>query len=276
MKAIPRSFSSFRFLKNVSLYLFLLFLLSSCVSRKNLVYFQDAKVADTVTEEMKQAQQRRIERIRIQPYDILDIRLSSPDEKTNQMFNNIGGGQRGGNQSARIAGAYGQGFSVQKDGSVKLPLVGEVNVLNLTIPEAEQLIEDQLSEYVRDPFIQAKFLNYKIFVLGEVKQPGLITINNESATVMEAIANAGGLGLFARRENVRVFRGPTDNFVAHEMDLTSVSSMDSPGYYLKPYDIIYVEPLRRKTVLSNVNTINAIVGILNTSLSFLFIFLSNN
>lgn len=255
------------------------FLLASCVSREKLNYFQDARVADTVTEEMKEAQRRRIEQIRIQPFDILDIKVTSADEQTNQMFNNpSGGGQGGGGnrRGARVAKEYGLGYSVEKDGRVKLPVIGEVNVLNLTIPEAENLIQERLSEYVRDPYVRVKFLNYKIFVLGEVKKSGLVTINNESATIMEAISKAGGLGLFARRSNVRVFRGPTDNFVAHELDLTSVDAMNSPGYYMKPYDIIYVEPLRRKTILSNINTINAIVGILNTSLSFLFIFLSTN
>lgn len=252
------------------------FLLASCVSREKLNYFQDARVADTVTEEMKEAQRRRIEQIRIQPFDILDIKVTSADQQTNQMFNNPSGRRGGGQQNQRVAEEYGVGYSVEKDGRVKLPVVGEVNVLNLTIPEAENLIQERLSEYVRDPYVRVKFLNYKIFVLGEVNQSGLVTINNESATIMEAISKAGGLGLFARRSNVRVFRGPTDNFVAHELDLTSVDAMNSPGYYMKPYDIIYVEPLRRKTILSNINTINAIVGILNTSLSFLFIFLSTN
>ena len=252
------------------------FLTSGCISRKNLNYFQDIEVVDTMTKALKKAQRRRIEQIRIQPFDILDIKVSSADPKTNQLFNNLGG-QRGGNQQgARIAGSYGLGFSVEKNGNVNLPLLGEVNVLNLTIPQAEKLIQERLSEYVRDPYVQIKFLNYKIFVLGEVRQPGLVTINNESATIMEAISKAGGLGLFARRENVRVFRGPNDNMVAHELDLTSVDAFDNPGYYMKPYDIIYVEPLRRKTVLSNINTINAIVGILNTTLSFLFIFLTTN
>lgn len=267
------AFSSAR----VLIFIFLIGLLTTgCISREKLNYFQDAKVVDTMTEAMKKAQRRRIEQIRIQPFDLLDIRVSSPDPKTNQMFNSIGGGGGGGQQSARVSGSYGVGFSVEKDGNVKLPLLGEVNVLNLTVSQAEKLIEERLSEYVRDPYVQIKFLNYKVFVLGEVKKPGLVTINNESATIMEAISHAGGMGLFARRNNVRVFRGPTDNFVVHELDLTSVDALSSPGYYMKPYDIVYVEPLRRKTILSNINTINAIVGILNTSLSFLFIFLSTN
>ena len=270
----PLAFSHVR----VLIFIFTIGLLTTgCISREKLNYFQDAKVADTVTEEMKEAQRRRIEEIRIQPFDILDIKVSSPDPKTNQMFNNIGGsGGGGGNQTARVGEEYGVGFSVEKNGNVKLPILGEVNVLNLTVGQAENLIQERLSEYVRDPYVQIKFLNYKIFVLGEVKQSGLVTINNESATVMEAISKAGGLGLLARRDNIRVFRGPTDNFVAHELDLTSVDALNNPGYYMKPYDIVYVEPLRRKTILSNINTINAIVGILNTTLSFLFIFLSTN
>ena len=145
----------------------------------------------------------------------------------------------------------------------------------MTIPQAKELIKERLSEYVRDPYVQVKFLNYYVFVLGEFRNSGLITINNESVTVMEAISKSGGLGQFARRNNVRVFRGTPENPIVHELDLTSVSSMSSPGYFLEPYDIIYVEPLRRKTILSNISTINAIVGILNTTLSFLFIFLTS-
>jgi polysaccharide export outer membrane protein len=252
-----------------------LLMLTGCISRERLNYFQDAEVADTVTEKMKKAQRRRIERIRIQPYDILDVQVNTPDENFNKAFNNVGGrggGGRGGGGGR--SGGYRFGYSVEEDGVVDLPVVGEVNVLNLTIRDAENLIQEKISEYVRDPFVRIKFLNYKVFVLGEVAGGGLITINNESATVLEAIAQAGGLQTFARRENVRVFRGPPNNFQVFEMDLTSVEAMESPGYYLKPYDVIYVEPLRRKTILSNINTINAVVGILNTTLSFLFIFLT--
>lgn len=250
-------------------------LLSSCISREKLNYFQDAPVADTMTEELKKVQEKKIEQIRIRPYDILDVRVKTPDEKTNQLFT-PGGSQGGGGSNVGRGDPYRIGYSVNQDGTIELPLIGEVNVLNLTLNEARKAIKEELSDYVREPYVQLKFLNYKIFVLGEVRNPGMITINNESATVMEALSQAGGIRQFGRRENVRVFRGSADKPIVHEMDLTRISSMNSPGYFLEPYDIVYVEPLRRKTVLSNVNTINAIVGILNTTLSFVFLFLTAN
>lgn len=260
-----------------SFYLLLItILLSSCISREKLNYFQDAGVADTVTKELRQVQEQKIAQIRIRPYDILDVRVKSPDDQTNQLFSPGGSGGGGGGNAGLRGEPYRVGYSVDKDGTVELPLIGEVNVLNLTLKEARNVIKEKLSEFVREPYVQLKFLNYKIFVLGEVRNPGMITINNEQATVMEAISQAGGMKLFGRRENVRVFRGSADNPIVHELDLTKVSSMNSPGYFCQPYDIIYVEPLRRKTILSNVTTINAIVGILNTTLSFLFLFLTTN
>lgn len=250
-------------------------LLSSCISREKLNYFQDAAVADTVTEELRQVQEKKIEQIRIRPYDILDVRVVTPDEKTNELFNSVSGRGQGGG-GGQGGASYRIGYSVSQDGTIELPLIGEVNVLNLTVRQAKAAIKEKLNEYVKDPFVQVKFLNYKIFVLGEVRSPGMITINNESATIMEALTQAGGISQFGRRENVRVFRGSAENPIVHELDLTTISSMNSPGYFLEPYDIIYVEPLRRKTILSNINTINAIVGIFNTALSFIFLFLTAN
>jgi len=255
----------------------MLIIASGCISRKKINYFQDAKIADTMTEKMEAIQEQKIKQIKIRPYDILDIRVSTPSKEMNNLFNNLGG-QRQNNNSARggIETAYRTGYSVNEDGTLELPVIGTINVLNLTVQKTKSLIEDRLSEYVKDPYVQVKFLNYKVFVLGEVRNSGLITINNEQATVMEAISKAGGMGRFARRENVRVFRGTPDNPIVHEMDLTSVAAMGSPGYILGPYDIIYVEPLRRKNILSNINTVNAIVGILNTSISFLVILLTTD
>ncbi len=263
----------------VTLFFFVLITATSCISREKLNYFQDAEVADSMTKAMKEIQENKINEIKIRPYDILDIRVNSLDDKTNEMFNTTGGnrgGGGGGNQGGGRGGSYRTGYSVTKEGKIDLPVIGTVNVLNLTIQEAKSLIAEKLSNYVRDPYVQVKFLNYKVFVLGEVGSPGLITINNEQATIMEAISIAGGLGQFARRENVRVFRGTPENPIVHELDMTKISAMNSPGYFIQPYDIIYVEPLRRKNILSNINTINAVVGILNTTLSFLFIFLSTN
>lgn len=262
------------------IFCFIVVAASGCISREKLNYFQDAKVADSMTEAMKKIQQEKINQIRIRPFDILSIQVSSLDEKTDQKFNQLGGrgggGGSGGGGGGGRGGSYRTGFSVTKDGKVDLPVIGKVNVLNLTIQQAKSKIQQRLANYVREPYVRLKFLNYKIFVLGEVKSPGLITINNEQATIMEAISVAGGLGRFARRENVRVFRGTPQDPIVHELDMTSISAMNSPGYFVQPYDIIYVEPLRRKNILSNINTINAVVGILNTSLSFLFIFLSTN
>jgi len=258
-----------------SLFIFLLISsLTGCLSRKKINYFQDAKIADTMTEEMKEVQEKKVKQIKIRPYDVIDVRVSTPSEEMNKLFNNIGGQNRNNNQN--FGGAYGSGFSVNKDGTIDLPVIGEINVLNLTIGEATKLIEDKLSEYVKDPFVQVKFLNYKVFVLGEVSNQGLVTINNEQATIMEAISLAGGMRQLANKQNVRVFRGTPENPIVHRLDMTSVSAMNSPGYFMEPYDIIYVEPLRRKTILSNVNTVNAIVSILNTTVTFALIFFSTN
>lgn len=263
-------------ISNFIIFSFIILMVSSCISPKKINYFQDAELADTMTEKMKKIQQKKVKQIRIRPFDIIDIRVSTPSEEMNELFNNIGGEQ--GNSSARggVETSYRTGYSVNQDGSLELPVIGEINVLNLTVREAKSLIEEKLSEYVKEPYVQVKFLNYKVFVLGEVKNPGLVTINNEQANIMEAISQAGGMAQFGKRENVRVFRGTPDNPIVHELDLTKISSMSSPGYFVQPYDIIYVEPLRRKTILSNVNTINAIVGIINTSISFLVVLLSTD
>ncbi len=255
----------------------ILMVFTSCISRKNLNYFQDVQTAESkeISSEadVEEVRKKMNKEIKIRPYDVIGINVFTEDEKLNKAFQATSSGQSGGGRgggSQRYS--YFTGYSVSEDGYVRLPILGKIKVLNLTLSEAEDKIQEKLKKFVYKPFVQIKFITYKVYVLGQVKSPGLKRIESESATIMEAISLSGDLQQFANRENVKVFRGETTDPTVYSLDLTSVSSMKSEGFYLQPYDIIYVEPMRRSTLVTNIQTVNTIIGGINAAVGIFSIY----
>jgi polysaccharide export outer membrane protein len=160
---------------------------------------------------------------------------------------------------------YERGYVVRDSGIVTLPLVGNVNVDGLTLKEASQLIEDRFKEYINDPIITLKKLNFKVTVLGEVNKPGLYTIMNERATLPEVLGMAGDLTQLADRTNLRLIR--SENGVSNDftIDLTQSSSLTTSVYFLHPDDIIYVSPTRKRALQNTSPSIIVFTSILTTA-----------
>lgn len=131
-------------------------------------------------------------------------------------------------------------YLVRSDGSTKLPMVGDVNVHNLTLNEAESLLENEFEKFYNDAFVKLNFLNKRVIVLGS---PGgkIIPLENENTTLAEVIAIAEGIDNFGKGHNIRVLRGD-QVFIA---DLTTIEGYRSSNVIIEPGDIIYVEPVRR-------------------------------
>ena len=120
---------------------------------------------------------------------------------------------------------------------------------------------------LKEPYVSARYATFRIYIFGEVGKSGLVNIDNERANLLDLLGATNDFQLFANRKNVRVFRGAPDSTVVYEIDMTSINAMEQPGFYLHPYDIVYVEPLRRKTFFTNVQTFNIIVGLFNTAVT---------
>lgn len=135
-----------------------------------------------------------------------------------------------------------EGFLIPNDGTVRLPLVGSVKISGLTEAEATDTLTQAYRKYLKSPFVSVKILNQKLFVLGEVRKPGVVQVTNGTMTLFEALAYAGDLTDDAERTNVKVVRGGIREPLVREINLANLSEMKMTSLLLQPNDIIYVQP----------------------------------
>jgi polysaccharide export outer membrane protein len=249
--------------------------LSSCLSKKKLIYFQDLKEKqkngtaitgkDTTRAKAPSDTTKSDEDLlTIQPYDVLDIRVTPTIDAlkglTQSTTTVITGGTAG--ASAAATSGYYSSFLVDNNGNVTLPLIGDMNLRGLTIKEARARLKEKMKTYLLDPFVDIKFLTFRVTLLGEVGRPGEYVVSNEKANIINVIAMAGDLTENGNRKNVMVLRGDLRKPYTYVIDLTNTQSFATTGFRLKPNDVIYIEPLSRKFAISN----------LTLSLSFITIF----
>lgn len=228
----------------------LLFLsLYSCEVQR-VAYFQDVKDS-TTAKKVLQTVTPSAAFVRID--DVLNITIQTLDPSANSVLNqgnlNInsgavsGMGDRNANQST-VAG-----YLVDKDGYVHLPYIGDVLVKDLSTQQVKELVTQKISVYFKDPVVNVRFTNYKITVLGEVRNPTTFLIPNENPTIFDALGLAGDITLAGRRDNVMLIRSAEEGKKEIvRINLDSTSAISSPYFYLKPNDVLYVEPTEDKVV----------------------------
>ena len=160
---------------------------------------------------------------------------------------------------------YEKGFTIDKNGKVILPYIGEVVLQGLTIPEARNLITEKFKAFLDDPVIVVKKLSFKISVIGEVQRPGLYYVLNEKVTLIEGLALAGDLGNYADRTNIKIIRKTKDGSIEIPIDLTNQSALTGAARYLHPDDVVYVAPTRKKA-FSQISIASGIFTSIVTSL----------
>lgn len=234
-------------------FLFLLlsiFTLFSCRSSKELIYMQDVvtnqtikALADTVTEYV------------IKPGDNLYVSIKSMNAEVNALFNpesNMEGQSSNSYQKYTTPqGAYLYGFEVNEKGCITLPILGDIPVAGQKQSNIESLVQEMADKYMKEAIVKVKLLNYKVTVMGEVKNPGVYYNYNNNFTILEALAMANGNTDFASIKNVMVIRPQPDGKKAMIMDLSLKNSWLSEGFYLHPNDYVFVEPDRHKNLQLN-------------------------
>jgi len=135
-----------------------------------------------------------------------------------------------------------EGFLIPNDGTVRLPLVGAVKIAGLTEAEATDTLTNSYRKFLKSPFVSVKILNQKLFVLGEVRKPGVIQVTNGTMSLFEALAYAGDLTDDAERTNVKIVRGGLRAPMVREINMADLSRMKLTSLLLQPNDIIYVQP----------------------------------
>ncbi|SFB69677.1 polysaccharide export outer membrane protein [Zunongwangia mangrovi] len=220
--------------------IFCLTLLSSCVSREEMVYFQNLDQIGRGTDHLT------YNNLEIKPNDQLAITVSADEIEAAMPFNlpyvgNSLGGQPG---EVRIGGTPSlQKYLVNSQGEIQFPILGSVKVVGLNRKELSSLLETKISDYIKNPIVNIQISNFQITVLGEVGRPGTFTINDEYISLPKALGLAGDLTIYGKRKNVLVVRESIDGTKEHAyLDLTDAGIVNSPFYYLQQNDVIYVEP----------------------------------
>lgn len=133
-----------------------------------------------------------------------------------------------------------EGYLVGMNGNIDLPILGSIKAAGLTKIELQTSLTEKLSNYIKNPFVLIRFLQFKVNVLGEVKTPGTQNFQSEYVTVFDALGAAGDLTDFGKREDVVVIREESTRRKYYKIDLRSGAVFQSPVYQLEPNDIVYV------------------------------------
>lgn len=221
------------------LFLFFLFFFSSCVSKKNIAYFQFDNLDQEKVENDYQ--------LRFKKDDLLQIIVSAADLESSQAFNlPIVSISKVGDNVFSTQPLM-QSYLIDSEGCIQFPVLGKLKLEGLTRTEATNLLYNELSpKYIKDPIINVNISNFKITVQGDVNRPGTFISNNERMSILDALGLAGDLAISGRRDNVLVIREENGQKVQYRLNLLSNSLFTSPAYYLQQNDVIYVEPNRAK------------------------------
>jgi polysaccharide export outer membrane protein len=223
-------------------------LFSSCVSQKEIAYFQKGiNQSDTLSVAKTYIP-------KIQAGDILDIKVGSLNAAASSFFNPYAampaptGSSNDGAATSTLALSQtsAPGFLVDPNGFVDYPLIGSVKLADLTTPEAKEKIKGLLQKYLKEPTVNVRVMNYKISVMGEVAKPSVYLIPNEKITLPEALSLAGDLTIFGKRDNVLIIRDENGKKEFGRINLNSRDLYSSPYYYLHNNDVVYIEPGKGK------------------------------
>jgi polysaccharide export outer membrane protein len=218
----------------------MLFSQSSCNSYKKIPYFEDVNMAQVSSEDINNYTD-----FTIQPHTQLSISVASKNPEADGVFNNNL------QNAAANAANLNYGYTVNQKGEVKLPLLGFVKVSGLTSEQLAQQLERQLAPYLAKPSVTVTVMNFKVAVIGDVLRPNVYTSPSERLTIPEALGLAGDMNITGVRDRVIIVREISGKRQYIPIDMTSKTLFQSPYFYLKANDLIYVTP--SKTKLSTVS-----------------------
>ncbi|MBO6632201.1 MAG: polysaccharide biosynthesis/export family protein, partial [Psychroserpens sp.] len=209
---------------------------------------------------------------RVQINDILNIRIKVLDQENVTIFNPVGEGNLNATSQER---AYFDGFTVDIHGNIRVPTLGKFNVLGFTMEEIEdnikeRLLEDQFKE-TANIFVTVKLAGLRYTATGEVASPQTVTLFQERVNIFEALANVGDIPVTGNRKEVQIIRQYPDGQKIHTLDLTDRAVMKSPYYFIQPNDMIYVKPLKQKslgtgtTAVQTLGTVATVLSLITTS-----------
>ncbi len=203
---------------------------SSCVDQKKFTYFNDIPLDSSHLSLSAIPFPKTV----VQKDDILEIKIAGRSDLTTIDFSAKGSGF--GNGQAVIPTYF-----VDRDGEIELYLIGKIKVTELTVEEIKAKILPLVAKYLLDAVVNVRLVNFRFTVLGEVRNPNTYSIANEKITILEALGYAGDMTYYSKRNNVKIIRDSSGFREIGVLDFGSKKILNSPYYYLKRNDVIYVE-----------------------------------
>lgn len=243
--------------------------MQSCISTKKLTYLQekDAQQVDSIAKiYMTQ------EPYRVQINDMLSIRVKALDQNLVTAFNPVSENSLDATTEQKV---YFDGFTINRKGEIKIPVLGEIKVLGMTLKEIEEKIEQELlDKYFKETsniFVTVKLPGIPYTTIGEFGSTGSQVIYKERITLMEAIANSGDIEITGDRTNIVVIRQYPSGVKRHTIDLTDIDAINSPYYYVKPNDLIIANPLPQKSFGLGTDAFSTITSLLSLGVTLTII-----
>jgi polysaccharide export outer membrane protein len=254
-------------MKRLILLLLAVGLMSSCVPKKRLTYLQQSEKS---TPELYRLQRSKYQ---VQPNDILSVTVRTFDEKTAELFNAGNNGTL--NASAGDLIFYLNGFTVDYEGNIEMPVVGKVHVLGKNTDEVKEIIELQLRQYFKEDaaFVSVQLAGVRFSIVGDVARPGKYVIYQNQVNIFEALAQAGDVTLVGDRKEIQIVRQTPEGVKIFEVDLTDADIISSPQYFIQPNDIINVKPLSQKSLgigTTGFQTFASILGVVASAATLIF------
>lgn len=232
---------------------------SSCKTPKDITLLQDMNNG-SVVRTLESAE------IKVRPDDKLSVIVNSKDPELADLFNlpivshRVG---TGATSSILSSNQYVSYYTVTPQGTIDFPVLGEIHIAGMRRYQVAEYIKDQLvaKNLVKDPVVTVEFANAVVSVMGEVKNPGRISIERERMNVLEALTAAGDMTIYGNRKNVLVVRDEGGEQKAYRLDLTDAATLySSPAFYLKQNDVIIVDPnnyMKRQSTVNGNTTLSA-------------------
>jgi polysaccharide export outer membrane protein len=254
-------------MKRIFLFALISIVLTSCISRKRLTYLNDTSATNKETVfELKRNQYK------VQINDILNITIHSFDEETAKVFNSSTGLLNLNNGDLIF---YLNGSSVDVNGFIQLPVIGQISAVGKTVDGVKSLLEKRLNEYFEKEAVQVfvQLSGIRFSVVGDVNKPGKYVIYQNQVNIFEALAQAGDITLVGNRQEVQIIRQNPEGISVINLDLTNSDVLRSGEYFIQPNDVINVKPLAVKSLgigATGFQTFASILGVLASTATLIF------
>jgi polysaccharide export outer membrane protein len=238
--------------KKIFFFFLLQVLIAACIPNRKLIYLQDQKADLEPKNSVVKSFPLKNTDYKLKPGDIISAEVFS---LTQEKFN--------------FLGAPKLELNVDSQGNVELPVVGSLQVAGLTLQETQEKMKNLTTEYLKNPKISVKLINFNFTILGEVEAQGKYTVTNAKLSILEALGIAGGLTDYADRARIRIVRQEKDNANIVYIDLLEDNILLSENYFLQPNDVVMVDPLKAKNTRQQQLGTASLVFSLVTSVAFL-------